>query len=37
MTSSTETGNIQYITTPPEEDQATAIGNVHKNRWSLAV
>jgi len=24
------TGNTQHITTLPEEDQATAIGNMHK-------
>jgi len=26
-----KTGNIQRITTPPEEDRATAIGNKRKN------
>jgi len=25
-----KTGSTQHITTPPEEDRATAIGNMHK-------
>ena len=26
-----KTGSTQHITTPPEEDRATAIGDMHKN------